>query len=159
MAFSDTPSSTTAAPPLPQQETQTLITLLGNLMPLLLQIQSQSLAQVSPLSPTGLTAPNPIIDHQAAVNFVEDMTADSLRTLSAFLEANAARYAGLETCVPIITQAIHYFAARDFGQAFNLIWQTYRVIAAVRATNPHLPPTRTAGPVTAPTGSSTTAVH
>jgi len=130
------------------QETQTLIALLGNLMPLLMRLQSQP----APLAPGyGVTVPNPMLDHQAAVNLVEDITTDSLRTLSAWLEAHAGRQPGVETCVPIVTQAAHCFAARDYAQAFALIWQAYRAIALLRANNPQLPPLRASEPFAPPT--------
>src|SRR6266568_7613619 len=91
--------STASQPPL--QDTQTLAALLGSLLPLLLQIQSQGQQPhgLGPSSPLGFANPssfNPMIDHQAAVELVEDMTADSLRRLSAYLETYAPRYAGLE---------------------------------------------------------------
>src|SRR6266851_4265700 len=135
---------------------QQLVALLGSLMPLLLRFQSQGLpsqgfpsqgfqsqgfpsqgleppfqaGQGNFMAPNFMTpnflAPNPAIDHQAAVNLVGDITADSLRTLSTYLEAHAARHAGLESCVPIVTQAAHRFAARDYAQAFDLIWLAYR---------------------------------
>ncbi|HEX9469217.1 MAG TPA: hypothetical protein VF957_06715, partial [Bradyrhizobium sp.] len=85
-------------------------------------------------------------DRQAAENFIGDIIADQLRTLSAYLEANAAQYAGLESCVPIVTQAAHRFAARDYAQAFNLIWLAYRTIETIRAADPRLPPPRAASP-------------
>jgi hypothetical protein len=98
--------------------------------------------------------PDPALDHQAAVNLIGDITADALRNLSAYLEAHAGRHAGLAQCIPIVTQAAQAFAARDYAQAFNLIWQAYRVIAMIRATDPQLPPLRTGGPV-APSDQST----
>ncbi len=89
---------------------------------------------------------NPALDRQAAENFIGDIIADQLRTLSAYLEANAAQYAGLESCVPIVTQAAYRFAARDYAQAFNLIWLAYRTIETIRAADPRLPPPRAASP-------------
>ena len=89
--------------------------------------------------PGSLPIPNPVLDRQAAENMIGDMVAESLRALSAFLEANAAQHAGLENCVPIVTQAAHRFAARDYAQAFNLIWLTYRTIETIRAADPRLP--------------------
>jgi hypothetical protein len=140
------PDSASTASPGPQ-DTQTLIALLGNLMPLLMRLQSQAM----PLAPGyGAMAPNPMLDYQAAVNLVEGITADSLRTLSAWLEAHAGRQPGVETCVPIVTQAAHCFAARDYAQAFALIWQAYRAIALLRANNPQLPPLRAASEAFAP---------
>ena len=131
----DSASTTSPGP----QDTQTLIALLGNLMPLLMRLQSQGM----PFAPGYSVMPtNPMLDHQAAVNLVEDITAESLRTLSAWLEAHAGRQPGVETCVPIVTQAAHCFVAHDYAQAFALIWQAYRAIALLRANNPQLPPLR-----------------
>jgi hypothetical protein len=129
-------------------DTQTLVTLLGGLMPLLLRLQASPFGQ--PFGPgqfgAPIPAPNPALDHQAAVSFVEDITADSLHALSSYLEAHDgrqdARYAGLESCAPILAQAQQCLAARDYAQAFALIWQAYRVIAAMRIVNPQLPPVR-----------------
>jgi hypothetical protein len=148
MTNSGAASAAAAQPQAP--DTQTLITLLANLMPLLLRLQvnplepSLALGQFGPFAPFGAPAPasNPTLDQQAAVTFVEDITAESLRALSSFLEAQEGRYAGLETCVPIVTRGAQAFAMRDYAQAFGLIWQTYRLIAVVRAANPQLPPVR-----------------
>jgi hypothetical protein len=158
-------------------DTQTLIALLANLMPLLSRLQTSPFEQSVPfgqpgqfgpsgqLGPFGTLGPfgapgssaNSALDQQAAVTFVEDITADSLRALSSFLEAQEGRYPGLETCVPIVTRAAQSFAMRDYAQAFNLIWQAYHVIAAVRAANPQLPSVRagaTAGATTAQAASA-----
>jgi hypothetical protein len=75
---------------------------------------------------------------------IGDMIAESLRTLSAYLETNAGLYAGLESCVPIVTQAAHRFAARDYAQAFNLIWLAYRTIDTIGTADPRIPPPRAA---------------
>ena len=64
------------------------------------------------------------------------MIAESLRALSTYLEANAAQYAGLENSVPIVTEAAHRFAARDYTEAFNLIWHAYRTIETIGPATP-----------------------
>jgi hypothetical protein len=162
MAVSN-PSAGAAAMQQPSPEIQQVIALLGSLMPLLMRFQSQAFG---PMFHPGLggqpglggsLAPDPALDQQAAVNLISDITADSLRTLSSYLETHAARNAGLEQCVPIVTQAAHSFAARDFAQAFNLIWQAYRMITMIRATDPQLPPLQATG-ASAPSGSATS-VH
>jgi hypothetical protein len=94
--------------------------------------------------PGNFGVPNPALDRQAAENLIGDMIAESLRTLSAYLETNAGRHAGLESCVPIVTQAAHKFAVRDYAQAFNLIWLTYRAIETIRTADPRIPPPRAA---------------
>jgi hypothetical protein len=163
------------------------------MMPLLLQIQSQSREQTfqpgpiqpglwppglyqsgpaqpspgqlnsNPAGPEGLfgnVAPaNPMLDHQAAVNLVEDITANSLRMLSAYLETYAGQHQGLESCVPIVTQAARCFAARDYAQTLGLIWQAYRVIAALRAGNPQLPPPRGLAGASSSPSSASTIIH
>ena len=143
MSRSDPSSSTGTTPQSSMQDTQTLITLLGNLMPLLQRIQSQS-EPIGQLGPINLALQNPTLDYHAAVSLAENITADSLRTLSTYLEAHAAKHPGLEQAVWLVTQAAHCYAARDFAQAFGLIWQAYRVITALQATNPQLPPLRAA---------------
>jgi hypothetical protein len=149
MSASSNPSAAAASQRQPP-DIQQLVGLLGSLMPLLLRFQSQGFqAQiVEPpfqVGPGNFMAPNPALDHQAAVNLVGDITADSLRALSTYLEAHAARHAGLESCVPIVTQAAHRFAARDYAQAFDLIWLAYRAIETIRAADPQVPPVRAGG--------------
>lgn len=162
MSASSNPSAAPAAATASQRQSpdiQQLVGLLGSLMPLLLRFQSQAFPapdfqsqileppfQVGPgnfVGPGNVMVPNAALDHQAAVNLVGDITADSLRTLSTYLEAHAARHAGLESCVPVVTQAAHRFAARDYAQAFDLIWLAYRAIETMRAADPQIPPLRT----------------
>jgi hypothetical protein len=123
---------------------QQLIALLGNLMPLLLRFQSQVLDQGGV---GNIAAPNPALDQQAAVNLIGDITASSLRNLSAYLETNTGQHASLHSCIPIVTQAAHQFGARDYTQAFNLIWHAYRVITSMRAADPRIPPLQVSGPI------------
>ena len=152
--FAPNPSAPAASQP-QSPDVQQLVGLLGSLMPLLLRFQSQTFEQQPfPGSTANFAIPNPALDQQAAENFVADITAGSLRRLSGYLEANAGRHAGLENGVPIVTQAAQRFAARDYAEAFNLIWLAYRAIEAVRATDPQLPPLRAAEQVSADQTSS-----
>ena len=144
MSVSSNPSAA-AASQRQSPDIQQLVGLLGNLMPLLLRFQSQVLEPEFPVGSGSGVVPDPALDHQAAVNLVANVTSDSLRTLSAYLEANAGRHAGLESCVPIVTQAVHRFAARDYAQAFDLIWMAYRAIETFRAADPRIPPLRAGG--------------
>jgi hypothetical protein len=156
MSASSNPSAAPAAATASQRQSpdiQQLVGLLGSLMPLLLRFQSQAfpppdfqsqiLEPPFQVGPGNVMVPNAALDHQAAVNLVGNITADSLRTLSTYLEAHAARHAGLESCVPVVTQAAHRFAARDYAQAFDLIWLAYRAIETMRAADPQIPPLRT----------------
>jgi hypothetical protein len=137
------PSAATASQP-QSPDIQQLVGLLGSLMPLLLRFQSQTLEQPFQAAPGNFVVPNPALDRQAAENLIGDMIAESLRTLSAYLETNAGRHAGLESCVPVVTQAAHRFAARDYAQAFDLIWLAYRAIETIRTADPRIPPLRAA---------------
>jgi hypothetical protein len=156
------PSAAAAGSQPQAPELQQLVALLGSLMPLLLRFQSQTLEQPfhlagqfqpgpfqanSPFQANlgNLLVPNPALDHQAAASLVADITADSLRNLSNYLESNVGAHPGLESCVPVVTQAARAFAARDHAQAFNMIWLTYRLIATIRAIDPQIPPLRAAG--------------
>jgi hypothetical protein len=139
------PSAATASQPR-SPDIQQLVALLGNLMPLLLRLQSQGPEPPFQTMPGNVPIPNPVLDRQAAENMIGDISAESLRSLSAYLEANAAAHVGLENCIPIVTQAAHRFAARDFAQAFNLIWLAYRTIETARAADPRVPLLRQAAP-------------
>ena len=149
------PSAATG--PQPQSPIQQLVGLLGNLMPLLLRFQSQALQQPFQGGPGNVVIPNSALDHQAAENLIGDITAGSLRTLSAYLEANAGRHPRLESCIPIVTQAAHRFAARDYPEAFNLIWSAYRAIETIRAADPQIPPLRGGGQ--APSDQTSSSIH
>jgi len=174
MSVSSNPSAASASRR-QDPDIQQLVGLLGSLMPLLLRFQSQAFQspafqqngfqpqileppfQAGPgnfAGPGNVTVANPALDHQAAVNLVGDITANSLRTLSTYLEAHAPRHAGLESCVPIVTQAAHRFAARDYAQAFDLIWMAYRAIETIRAADPQVPPLRAGAQAASDQGSS-----
>jgi len=142
MSFSDSAAPSAAKTQPSAQDTQKLIALLNTMMPLLLRIQSQPFEQHSPIASPGPFLENPVLDQQAAANLVEDMTADLLRSLSAYLDNYAEQHPALNNCVGLITQAADCFALRDYAQSFGLIWQAYRLITALRASNPHLPPPR-----------------
>jgi hypothetical protein len=148
----------TASAHAPAPDTQTIIGLLDGLMPLLLQLQSQypqyagqgHFGHPGPIPPdfgigaNNLASPNPMLDHQAASEMMEDINASALRTLSTYLENYANQRAGLANAVPLVTQAARCFAMRDQAQAFALIWQAYRAVAIARAMDPQLPPPRIA---------------
>jgi hypothetical protein len=132
------PSAASGGPQSP--DLQQLAAMLGHLMPLLLRFQSQVLEPAFQGGPDNAVVSNPSLDQQAAVSLAGDITAALLRNLSTYLETNAGQHAGLDSCIPIVTQAAHRFAARDYAQAFNLIWNAYRLIATIRAADPSIPP-------------------
>jgi hypothetical protein len=161
MSAINNPEATRAAQP-SAPDTQTLIGLLGGLMPLLLQLQSQSLGQARPPFHSyagpgsfaqndpgilfgNVAPPNPSLDHQVAVEMIEDVNAGALRTLSTYLERYANQHAALATCVAIVTQGARCFALRDQARTFALIWEAYRSIAMARVQDQEIPPPRVAG--------------
>ena len=151
MSVSDPAASSPATLQMSQPDTQHLLALLSNLMPLLARMQQQTLQPAAALGLNaqpgqgGFMLSSPALDHQAAVSLVEDITANSLSTLSAYLENNVAQNAELQGCVAIVTQAARSFSAQDYAQAFGLIWEAYRAITMATAANPQLPPLRAAG--------------
>jgi hypothetical protein len=146
--------SAAAAAGLQAPDFQQLAGLLGNLMPLLLRFQSQVLETPLQSGLGNTVVPEPMLDHQATVNLAEDIISGSLRTVSGYLEANAGQHAGLNNCIPIVSQATRSFAARNYAQAFNLIWMAYRAITTIQATDPRLPPLRASGQASSEQASS-----
>jgi hypothetical protein len=118
-------------------DTQSLVGLLENLIPLLLQLQAQTCGplQFPPADPMVQSA---LLDHQAAVTFTEDIIADALRNVSSYLETNAE--AGLKPLGAVLAHAKQCAAARDYAQSFALILQVYRAVTALRASKADLPP-------------------
>jgi hypothetical protein len=119
-------------------DTQALIGLLENLVPLLLNFQTRSFGQAGPVGIPGAA----VQDQQAAVAFTEDITLDSLRNLSSYLQRNAGRYPGLDTYTGVIADARKALAAQDYQRALGLVFEAYRAIAVLRAIRPELPPVR-----------------
>jgi len=157
--FVSDPSATTQPQP---SDIQQLVGLLGNLMPLLLRFQSQAFQPQAFEQPfqggpaMSLSRTRHLIIRRRKISS-ETLSPGSLRTLSAYLETNAGRHAGLENCVPIVTQAAQRFAARDYTEAFNLIWLAYHTIETIRATDPQIPPLRGSGQ--APADQTSSSVH
>ena len=107
---------------------------LRDIMPVLerLQMRAPQTPQAGPSSP--LPA-----ETSAAVALVSDMAADSLRRLTAYLDAHAGQFEALENCVPLVATAAHALAVRDYARSFTLIFDVYRAIAVFRAEDPNLP--------------------
>jgi hypothetical protein len=107
--------------------------ILRDIMPVLARLQTRApQMQSPPFSPLSAEA-------AAAVALVSDMGADSLRRLTAYLDAHAGKFEGLENCVPLVTTAAHALAAGDYARCFTLIFDVYRAIAIFRAEDPNLP--------------------
>jgi len=107
---------------------------LKDIMPVLTRIQSRAPQTTSPRS----VSQTPV-ETTAAVAMVSDLGADSLRRLTAYLDAHAEKFDGLETCAPIVEAAAHAFAAREYERSFTLIFEVYRAIAMLRNDDPKLP--------------------
>jgi hypothetical protein len=123
-----------------RQNTQALIGLLENLVPLLLRFQADAFGQQGQLHIANANAAR--LEQQAAVAFTEDVILDSLRNVSTYLDKNADRYPGLDTYNGAVERARQALDARDYQSALSLILETYRAIAVVRSIRPELPPIR-----------------
>lgn len=121
-------------------DTQALIGLLENLVPLLLHFQTQSFGP----SGSGRLAGGhgAQLEQQAAVTFTEDIILDVVRNLSGYLQKNANRYPGLEAYAAVVADAKRALAARDYQAALALVFETYRAITILRAIRSELPPIR-----------------
>jgi hypothetical protein len=119
-------------------DTQNLVGLLDSLVPLLLRLQAQT-AQSFPYPPPDPAIQSAILDHQAAVAFTDDIIAEALRNVTAYVQEHERRNKALEPFGDVITQAKQAFAARDYARALALILQVYRGVAALRAVNAELP--------------------
>jgi hypothetical protein len=113
---------------------RTLAAVLQDIMPALARIQTRSPQAPSP-GPLGPIS----VETAAAVALVSDLGADSLRRLTAYLDANAGKFGGLENCVPLATAAAQALAARDYARSFTMLFDIYRTIALLRTEDPKLP--------------------
>ena len=103
----------------PQEDLGDLTAVLADIMPILDRIQSRSPQAGAP----GLFG-HASVDTFAAVALVSDLGADSLRRLTAYLDAHAQNFSGLETCAPVVAAAARALAARDYAQAFTLLFRS-----------------------------------
>ena len=116
----------------PAEESRVLASVFQDIMPVLARIQMRSPA---PTAGFGQMPPETV----AAVALVSDLGADSLRRLTAYLDAHAGKFEGLENCAPLVAAAARALAARDYAQCFTLLFDVYRTIAMLRAEDAGLP--------------------
>lgn len=116
------------------EDLRALASVLQDIMPVLARIQTRS-TQSPGLGFPGQTS----VETAAAVALVSDLGADSLRRLTAYLDANAEKFQGLESCAPFVASAARALAARDYAQAFTHLFEVYRIIAVLRSDDPAIP--------------------
>jgi hypothetical protein len=103
-----------------------------------------------PLGPevTGGAAPQPVlapyeqrpeVEARAAVEFAQVASADLIRKLYHYLEANSQRYRQLVDCIPMVRRAADLYGAGDYTGAFSQAYQAYRGITILRSNIPELP--------------------
>jgi hypothetical protein len=107
---------------------------LHDIMPVLNRIQSRN-PQAAALGLFGQMS----VESLAAVALVTDLGADSLRRLTAFLDANVGKHEGLENCAPVVAAAARALSARDYAQAFTHIFEAYRAIALMQMEDLEIP--------------------
>jgi hypothetical protein len=116
------------------QDLRELTAVLQDILPTLDRIQNRS-----PQSAALGVFAQQSVETLAAVALVSDVGADSLRRLTAFLDANAENFSGLENLAPLVSAAARSLAARDYAQAFTLLYDVYRNIAILRLDDSRLP--------------------
>jgi len=102
-------------------------------------VQSQAFEQPFQTMPVACRYPNPVLDRQAAENMIGDMIAESLRALFRLSRSQRCAACRPGKLCPDRYPSRAQVAARDYAQAFNLIWLTYRTIETIRAADPRLP--------------------
>jgi hypothetical protein len=99
-------------------------------------------------SPIATAAANPVlapyqttpdVEVRAATDFMQDASADLIRKLYRYLEANGQQYQQLSECVPLVRRAAELYGARDYTAAFSQAYQAYRAITIQRSSTPGLP--------------------
>ncbi len=134
MAYSHQGASRGMENPNQGEDLRMLAAVLQDIMPALARIQTRTPPVMTP-GPSGPIS----VETAAAVALVSDMGADSLRRLTAYLDAHAGKFEGLENCVPLATAAAQALAARDYARSFTLLFDIYRNIALLRSEDPKLP--------------------
>jgi hypothetical protein len=81
----------------------------------------------------------PEVEARAAVEFMQVASADLIRKLYHYLEANSQRYPQLVECTPMLRRAAELFGAGDYTGAFSQAYQAYRGTTILRSVNPELP--------------------
>lgn len=118
----------------PHEDLRELTAVLADIMPILERIQTRS-PQAGAVGPFGQVPAETL----AAVALVGDLGADSLRRLTAYLDAHAQNFPGLEQCAPVVAGAARALAGRDYALAFTLLFDAYRIITMMRMEDSKLP--------------------
>ncbi len=93
-------------------------------------------------APQAVLAPyeqRPEVEARAAVEFTQVASADLIRKLYHYLEANSPRFRQLVDCIPMVRRAAELYGAGDYTGAFSQAYQAYRGITILRSTIPELP--------------------
>lgn len=93
-------------------------------------------------APQAVLAPyeqRPEVEARAAVEFTQVASADLIRKLYHYLEANSQRYRQLVDCIPMVRRAAELYGAGDYTGAFSQAYQAHRGITILRSSMPELP--------------------
>jgi len=105
-------------------------------------------ARALPLDATLGPAPQPVlapfqqrpeVEARAATEFMQMASADLIRKLYRYLEANSQRYPQLVDCILMVRRAAELYGAGDYTGAFSQAYQAYRGTAILRSVIPELP--------------------
>jgi hypothetical protein len=87
-----------------------------------------------------LAAPAPVdVEAKVQGDFLGAANAALMLKFYDYLNANSPRYAQLSSLAGLVRQAAEAYQAKNQSQAFALLYQAYRAIAALRASQPDLP--------------------
>jgi hypothetical protein len=81
----------------------------------------------------------PDVEARAAHEFTQGASADLIRKLYQYLEANAPQHPQLAECIPLVARAAELYGARDYPTALSQAYQAYRAITIQRSGVPTLP--------------------
>ena len=81
----------------------------------------------------------PEVEARAAVEFTQVASADLIRKLYHYLEANSQRYPQVIDCIPMVRRAAELYGAGDYTGAFSQAYQAHRGITILRSSIPDLP--------------------
>ena len=102
---------------------------------LLALLQSQVPVPGRPVTALPFSEP----DRRAAEAFLRDVTAGPMRKLLDYFEGAGSQRPELAACYQPLHQAVQAFRNRDYAQALDLVYRTYRSIEMLRAQYPDLP--------------------
>lgn len=96
----------------------------------------------SMMAPQGVAVPVQAgleAEAQTLLGFLQVQTGELIRKLYAALEEHAGQYPQLNSCIPVLQQAVELYGAGAFVQAFTATYYAYRQWKLLASQVPDLP--------------------